>query len=107
MIAVSEIFRNQHEQFAERSLPGAGTDILPAIPALIARGQQTLDRFFQWLDSYTSQSDYVAGDNYSMADITALCAVDFAGWVDIEIPAQHRSTKQWYERVSSRASARA
>ena len=37
MIAGSEIFRNQHERFAERSIPAGGPDSIPAIPALVDR----------------------------------------------------------------------
>ena len=42
-----------------------------------------------------------------MVDITALCAVDFAGWVDIKIPEENERTLSWYEKVSSRPSASA
>jgi glutathione S-transferase len=107
MLAVSEMFRNQHEKFARRSLPGAGGDELPAIPALVARGRQTLARFFAWLELYLGESAYVAGDAFSMADITALCAIDFATWVDIAIPTDNVRTLAWYEQISARPSARA
>lgn len=105
MIATSEVFRNQHEQFNKRSLPGAGTDVLPAIPALVERGRQTLDRFFSWLERYLEVDAFVAGDIFTMADITAFCAVDFAGWVDIPIPAGNPHTQRWYERMAARPSA--
>ena len=105
MIAGSEVFRNQHENFAKRSLPGAGRDELPAIPALIDRGKQTLNRFFEALETYLEESEFVAGEIFTMADITALCAIDFAAWVDIKIPASHTRTLDWYERVSRRPSA--
>lgn len=107
MIAASEVFRNQHPQFAQRSLPGAGKNVLPAIPALVERGRQTLARFFDWLEIYLGESAYVAGDAFTMADITALCAIDFAGWVDITIPPANGRTRAWYEGVSARPSARA
>ena len=106
MIAGSEVFRNQHENFSERSLPGAGTDVLPAIPALVERGKQTLDRFFNSLESYLGEAQFVAGDVFTMADITAFCAVDFAAWVDIKIPSLHRRTLEWYELINARPSAK-
>jgi glutathione S-transferase len=107
MIAGSEVFRNQHENFAERSIPGASGEINPAIPALIERGQQTLKRFFTALESYVENSPYVAGADFSMADITAICAVDFAAWVKITIPPENARSLAWYERVSARPSAQA
>lgn len=60
MIAGSEIFRNQHERFAERSIPGGGPDSIPAIPALVDHGRQTLGRFFDGLEGYLEANDRVA-----------------------------------------------
>lgn len=105
MLAVSEIFRNTHENFAERSLPGAGTDVLPAIPALVDRGRQTLARFFDWLERYLAEAPWVAGEQFSMADITAFCTVDFAAWVDVKIPPGNTHTLDWHARASARPSA--
>lgn len=107
MIAASEVFRNQHPQFAERSIPGGGAEPIVAIPALVERGRQTLVRFFAWLEHYLGESAYVAGDAFSMADITAFCAVDFCAWVDIRIPSDHARSLDWYARVAARPSAQA
>ncbi|MEQ8659924.1 MAG: glutathione S-transferase family protein [Gammaproteobacteria bacterium] len=105
MIAASEVFRNQHAQFAQRSLPGAGAAVLPAIPALVERGRQTLGRFFTWLETYLGEAPFVAGECFTMADITAFCAIDFARWVDIDIPADNVLSHAWYARVAARPSA--
>lgn len=107
MIAGSEVFRNQHEGFAERSIPGASGEINPAIPALIERGTKTLQRFFASLEDYLQEGPYIAGEAFSMVDITAVCAVDFAAWVKINIPPENTRSLAWYEQVSSRASAKA
>ncbi len=107
MIACSEVFRNQHEQFQKRSIPGAGKDIIPAIPALIDRGKQTLDRFFYWLETYLEEGPFLAGEHFSVVDITAVCAVDFAGWFETSIPEKNTRTLAWYEKISSRPSAAA
>lgn len=107
MIAGSEVFRNQHPDFARRSIPGGGGDAIPAIPALVERGRQTLTRFFAWLEHYLEHSPWVAGECFTMADITAVCAVDFAAWVDIHIPPQNVRSLDWYARVSARPSAEA
>ena len=107
MIATSEVFRNQHEQFTERSLPGAGDAKLPAIPGLVDRGRGTLTRFFAWLEARLTEHAFVAGEIFTMADITAFCAVDFASWVDIGIPPGNARSLDWYQRVAARPSARA
>jgi len=107
MISSSEVFRNQHEQFSKRSIPGGGKDEIPAIPELIDRGTQTLDRFFWWLEKYLEEGPYLAGEQFTMVDITAFCAIGFAEWSDIYIPEKNNRTKKWHEEVSSRPSAEA
>lgn len=107
MIAGSEVFRNQHPQFAARSIPGGGAQTIPAIPALVERGRQTLARFFDWLESTLTETPWLVGDALTMADITAFCAIDFAGWVDIRIPASHAATLRWYATLNARPSAQA
>lgn len=107
MISSSEVFRNQHEQFSKRSIPGGGQDAILAIPALVDRGRQTLERFFCWLETYLDENPFLAGEHFSVVDITAICAVDFAAWSDINIPDTNLLSKAWYERVSARPSAKA
>lgn len=106
MIATSEAFRNnpEHTQFSYRSLPGAN---FPAVPGLMERGNSTLDQFFHWLEHYLTQHPFIAGDNFTMVDITAYCAVDFAKWAKREIPAANKHSLDWYDRVSERPSAQA
>jgi len=107
MIAVSEIFRNQHPEFAHRSIPGGGGASIPAIPQLIERGTQSLGRFFDAVERYLKGNEFIIGDLFTIVDITALCAVDFAAWVDIAIPKENVETQRWYAAVSRRASATA
>jgi len=107
MIAGSEVFRNQHAGFAARSIPGGGDAAIPAIPALVERGRQTLVRFFDWLEERLSRDAYLVGDTLTMADITAFCAVDFVAWVDIHVPAGHAATQRWYAALGARPSAQA
>lgn len=106
MIGCSEIFRNSSPQFAQRSLPGV-PDPVKAVPELVERGRQTLARFFAALEKYLSRSEFLVGDHYTLADITALCAIDFAGWVHIGIPESNTHTRRWYAAVSARPSAKA
>ena len=107
MIGGSEVFRNQHEKFAQRSIPGGGGETIPAIPALVERGAQSIARFFKWLEIYLGDSEFVAGEVYTMADITALCAVDFVAWVKFAIPPHNTRTLAWYTKASARPSAQA
>lgn len=59
------------------------------------------------LDKHLEGRTFVAGDNYSIADVTGLCAIDFATYCKIDVPAELANLKAWYNRVSSRPSASA
>ncbi len=59
------------------------------------------------LDAQLAGHAYIAGDGFTIADITALCAIDFAALVDIAIPDDCANLKRWYGDVSTRPSAAA
>lgn len=61
----------------------------------------------RWLDRELAGRSYVAGDAYSIADITALCGIDFCKFVDLDIPPECSNLQRWYDDVSSRPSAAA
>ena len=64
-------------------------------------------KFMHMLDKQLADSEFVAGDNYSIADITAMCTVDFARVVQLRRGEEQVNLNRWYEAVSSRASAKA
>jgi glutathione S-transferase len=59
------------------------------------------------LDARLANTEFIAGDRFTIADITALVTVDFARWVKARVPDAHAHTQRWYAAVSARASARA
>lgn len=59
------------------------------------------------LDQVLGDRKFIAGDVFSIADITALCAMDFAIFVNIPIPEECLNMKRWYMETSSRPSAKA
>jgi len=104
--SVAEAFRNSVEGFKQRGLPGIAEDV-PAIPALAERGMAGITRFYAGLETWLARHPYIAGESFSIADITALCVVDFAGWVKRTIPSTSAATQRWYDTVSKRPSAAA
>jgi glutathione S-transferase len=51
---------------------------------------------------------FVAGERYSIADITAMVTVDFAAKaINFAVPEEHAALKRWYDQVSKRPSATA
>jgi glutathione S-transferase len=62
----------------------------------------------EWLDSMLAQRPFVAGDRYTIADITALCGLDLGLQMGVlQIPEATRHVKRWHDSVSSRPSAKA
>lgn len=107
LLPAMEAFRNAFPGFKERGLGGAvGT--VEAIPALAERGKASLARYYKTLDAQLADSKYVAGDEFTIADITALCVIDFAsGAARCPVPDDCENLKRWHEEVSSRPSASA
>ena len=70
--------------FKKRALPGA--DDYEQIPALAERGRARVQQFFKMMDARLADNAFIAGARYTVADITTLVAVDFAGWIKLAIP---------------------
>jgi glutathione S-transferase len=69
--------------------------------------EQVLGRF-DWLDQELAQREYLAGPRFTVADITALCAIDFGKVSNLRIKADtHPNLAAWHVRVSGRPSAKA
>ncbi len=92
MLSASEVFRNSVAGFERRGLPGS-TETIPAIPELVERGTASLRRFYGRLNGYLAESAFVAGERFTIADITALCVADFAAQVKLPIPEEHVHTR--------------
>ncbi|HEY5288720.1 MAG TPA: glutathione S-transferase family protein [Caulobacteraceae bacterium] len=61
----------------------------------------------RWLDRELADRDFLTGSAFTMADICALSAVDFAGWIGLPIDTERVNLLAWHERVSARPSAKA
>jgi len=103
--AAGDAFRNAARGLKDRALPGP--DNYAQIPALAERGGARLARFFERLDQRLGASEFVAGPRYTIADITALVSIDFAGWIKLQPPPELTRLKRWHEAVSARPSAKA
>jgi glutathione S-transferase len=101
--AVGECLRNTAKGMAGRAT--TGPDSYEQIPALGERGRLRARRFVERFDAMIGDKPFLAGDLYSIADITALVVIDFAKWIKIELPEDAANARRWYEAVSSRPSA--
>jgi glutathione S-transferase len=103
--AVMEALRNAAPRLEGRGLPGPLD--LAQIPALAERGRTRIQQFFKMMDGRLADREFVAGARYSIADITTLVTVDFAGWVKLTIPDDCPHLRRWYDLVAARPSAKA
>jgi len=63
---------------------------------------------FEWLETELSRRPYFAGDRFTVADITAMCAIDFGKVSKIRLqPETHPNLAAWHKRVSERPSSKA
>ena len=105
MSAMAEAFRNATPAFKQRALPGASE--YAQIPALAERGRARVQQFFRMMNARLAEHEFVAGERYTVADITTLVAVDFAGWIKLAIPDDCANLRRWHAQVGARPSAKA
>ncbi len=99
LMNVAGAFRHGHPAMAHLEVP----QIKDFAEACKPKAQAIL----VMLDNELATRRFVAGDSYSVADITALCAVDFMRPARVERPPGLANVERWYAEVSARPSAKA
>jgi glutathione S-transferase len=103
-LATAEAFRNEAKGMKGRALPGpVGYE---QVPALADRGKKRVGHFFEALDERLADSEFIAGPNYSVADITAFVSVEFAGWIKLTPPDGAAHLHRWLDAMRARPSAK-
>lgn len=99
---IADALRNSARGFQGRAMVGPrGFD---QIPALAERGRQRIADFFVALNDRLAGRDFVVGEAVTMADITAVVAVDFAAWVK-QVPGDDLAhLHRWHAAMKGRAS---
>jgi len=64
-------------------------------------------KFLHMLDKHLAEHTYLAGNEFSIADITALAAIDFARVVNIRIQPEQEHLQRWYDLLQERESVKA
>ncbi|MBN3727396.1 glutathione S-transferase family protein [Burkholderia sp. Ac-20379] len=104
--AVMEGVRNAAEGLKGRALSGPHN--YAQIPELVERSKQRVANFYNDLDARLTSVPFLAGEQFSAADITAMVAVDFATRAfAMPLAAEHVALKRWHAQVASRPSAAA
>ncbi|MDJ0614565.1 MAG: glutathione S-transferase [Rhizobiaceae bacterium] len=91
--------------YFHHATPGLGPDIETV--QFADWGNHQKDRAIEgmkYFNSVLEKQDYVAGDTFTMADITVFAGLAFAGFANIDVPAECSALKDWQSKVSSRPS---
>jgi glutathione S-transferase len=99
MAPVAASFRHLHPAMKEMEVPQVaewGEANKPKVMEML-----------KWLDGELSGRPFIAGEAYTIADITALVAVDFLKPARLAVPDDHSHLRRWHGAVSSRPSAAA
>jgi glutathione S-transferase len=100
---VMETVRNNAAGLKGRAI--AGPHDYEQIPALVERGRQRVADFYDDLQARLAETPFVAGDRFSVADITAIVTIDFAtAALKLPIPEHHAASQLWYKQILNRPS---
>lgn len=105
LMSAAAAFRNSVKGLKGRAATGQVS--YAQIPELAERGRAQVVQFFERMDEQLANTKYLAGENFSIADIGAMCVVDFAAKFKVTIPESASNTQRWYDSVSARPSAAA
>ncbi len=96
---VAAVFRHLHPAMKELEVP--------QVPAWAEANRPRVAAFLELLDKELAKHEFIAGDHYSVADITAQVTVDFMKVPRLTVPDELTNVKRWHAAVSARPSARA
>ena len=96
---VAAVFRHLHPAMKEFEVP--------QVPAYAEAMRPKAIAFLELADKQLATNEFIAGDKFSVADITMLCAVDFMKPSRVAMPDNLDHVKRWHAAVSARPSAKA
>jgi glutathione S-transferase len=99
LFPIAHIFRNTHPAMKEMEVP--------QVPAWAEANRPRVMEFIDILDRDLKGRPFVAGDRYTVADITGLVAIDFMKPAKLAVPETCANVRRWHAAVSTRPSASA
>lgn len=97
--AITHVFRHLHPKMSHLE-----------IPQIKEWGEANKSKVYEHLNILNEQlqkSLFIAGESFSIADITAYVAISFMKPAKIDRPIGHKNLDIWYEKVGKRPSASA
>lgn len=95
---IADAFRQRHDFFKGR---------IRQVPEYAEVQRLNAEDALAWLDQELGARRFIAGDRFSIADITAVVAIDFGRVSKIAIKPEQQNLARWHAEVSARPSAKA
>src|SRR4051812_32352559 len=96
LFPIQQVFRNHHAYWVGK---------IRQSPDFAEIMREHVAGRFDWLEHELGTRPYLAGERFTVADITALCALDFGKASNIRIKSEtHPNLAAWHARVSERPS---
>ena len=116
LIGTTPLERAQTDMWIRRVETGLGTPIslfwqhghpytaklVNQIPAMGEMAKSQAQAMLGWFDGELASRAWLAGDRFTLADISLLSIVDFAGWIGIAMPEEAAALRDWHARVTAR-----
>jgi glutathione S-transferase len=99
LMQVANAFRHAHPYMAKMEVPQIA-ELAKASPAKALDVMAIVDRELK-------DRPFIAGERFSVADITGLVALDFAKPARIKIPEEFGNLRRWRDELAARPSAKA
>ena len=96
----AEAFRNSSAAMLHRALPGPVN--YEQIPQLAERGLARLQKFMMDLDDQLRDRDFIAAQQFSVADVMAVVTIDFARIVKVRPDERHPNLLRWRSAMAQR-----
>lgn len=97
LVTIANAFRHIHPAMKEWEVP--------QLPEWGEINKPKAVEFMALFDKELASREFAAGDDYSVADITGLVAMDFLKPARIAVPEELSNLRRWYEALKARPSA--
>jgi glutathione S-transferase len=95
---IADAFKQRHEFFKGR---------IRQVPEYAEAQRLNAEDSLKWLDEELANRPYIAGDRFTIADITAMIAIDFGKVSKIAIKPEQKNLARWHAEVAARPSTKA
>lgn len=82
-------------------------DRMTPVPEYGLEAGKIASKYLNVLERQLSSNQFIAGDSFSIADITAFCAIDFGRVVKVKMDEKHVNLQRWYQTINERPSSKA